>query len=93
MVLREARTEKGFSQEELADRAGLHRTYISQIERGVKSPSLRSLEQITDALEVPLWVLLKRTESELGRELVIWYLFSSSGSLLSVLLPTNITLA
>lgn len=62
-VLREARTEKGLSQEALADRAGLHRTYISQIERGVKSPSLRSLEQITDALELPLWVLLKRVEA------------------------------
>lgn len=62
-ILREARTEKGLSQEQLADEAGLHRTYISQIERGVKSPSLRSLEQITDALEIPLWVLLKRIES------------------------------
>ena len=62
-ILREARTEKGLSQEALADQAGLHRTYISQIERGVKSPSLRSLEQITDALEIPLWVLLKRIEA------------------------------
>lgn len=62
-ILREARTEKGLSQEQLADQAGLHRTYISQIERGVKSPSLRSLEQITDALEIPLWVLLKRIET------------------------------
>ena len=62
-VLREARTEKGLSQEELADRAGMHSTYISQIERGVKSPSLRSLEQITDALEMPLWVLIKRLET------------------------------
>ncbi len=62
-ILREARTEKGLSQEALADQAGLHRTYISQIERGVKSPSLRSLEQITDALEMPLWVLLKRVEA------------------------------
>ena len=62
-ILRDARTEKGLSQEELADQAGLHRTYISQIERGVKSPSLRSLEQITDALEIPLWVLLKRIEA------------------------------
>ena len=62
-VLREARTEKGLSQEELAGRAGLHRTYISQVERGVKSPSLRSLEQIADALETPLWTLLKRLET------------------------------
>ncbi len=62
VLLRRYRTDRELTQEELADRAGLHRTYISQIERGVKSPSLRSLEQITDALEMPLWVLMKRLE-------------------------------
>lgn len=62
-VLREARQEKGLSQEELADRAGLHRTYISQVERGLKSPSLRSLEQIANALGVTPSILLKRMES------------------------------
>ena len=62
-VLRETRTEKGLSQEALADRAGLHRTYISQIERGLKSPSLKSLEQIANALGLPLSSLLKRLET------------------------------
>jgi transcriptional regulator with XRE-family HTH domain len=62
-VLRELRQEKGFSQEELAERAGLHRTYISQIERGVKSPTLRSLELISVALELPLSTIVKRLES------------------------------
>jgi transcriptional regulator with XRE-family HTH domain len=62
-VLRELRQEKGFSQEELAERAGLHRTYISQIERGVKSPTLRSLELISTALDLPLSVIVKRLES------------------------------
>ena len=61
-VLREIRQEKGLSQEELADRAGLHRTYISQIERGLKSPSLRSVEQITEALEIPMSSLIGRME-------------------------------
>lgn len=61
-ILRELRQEKGLSQEELADKAGLHRTYISQIERGLKSPSLRSLEQIAEALGVPLSTLVKRLE-------------------------------
>jgi len=62
-VLREVRLEKGFSQEGLADRAGLHRTYISQVERGLKSPSLRSLEQIAQALGLPTSALLKRMET------------------------------
>ncbi|MHB8348649.1 MAG: helix-turn-helix domain-containing protein [Acidiferrobacterales bacterium] len=61
--MRETRTEKGLSQEALADRAGLHRTYISQIERGLKSPSLKSLEQIANALGLPLSSFLKRLET------------------------------
>ena len=61
-VLKEVRLQKGISQEELADRAGLHRTYISQIERSLKSPSLRSLVQIADALEITLSNLIKKME-------------------------------
>ena len=62
-LLRKVRTDKGLSQEELADLAGLHRTYISQIERGLKSPSLRSLEQIANGLEITLSELLRRLEA------------------------------
>lgn len=51
-ILRAMREKAGYSQEELADRAGLHRTYISQIERGLKSPSLNSLVGIARALGV-----------------------------------------
>jgi transcriptional regulator with XRE-family HTH domain len=61
-VLRKVRIDKGLSQEELADLAGLHRTYISQIERGLKSPSLRSLEQIANGLGITLSELLRRLE-------------------------------
>jgi transcriptional regulator with XRE-family HTH domain len=49
--LREAQS---LSQEELADRAGLHRTYISQVERAVKNPTVQSLDRIARALGVPL---------------------------------------
>jgi transcriptional regulator with XRE-family HTH domain len=62
-VLRKVRTDKGLSQEELADLAGLHRTYISQIERGLKSPSLRSLEKIANGLGITLSELLRRLEA------------------------------
>ena len=61
-ALREAREAAGISQEELADRAGLHRTYISQLERNLKSPSLRSLQLIAQALDTPVSALLKRME-------------------------------
>ncbi|RZJ02124.1 MAG: XRE family transcriptional regulator [Brevundimonas sp.] len=47
-----ARLAKRWSQEELADRAGLHRTFISQIERGVKISTIRTVDRIARALEV-----------------------------------------
>jgi len=62
-VLRELRKEKGFSQEGLAEEAGLHRTYISQIERGIKSPTLRSLEQLAGALGVSMTEVVRRLEA------------------------------
>lgn len=62
-LLRKLRTEKGLTQEALADRAELHFTYISQVERGLKSPSLRSLAQIADALDISLSSLMRRLET------------------------------
>jgi transcriptional regulator with XRE-family HTH domain len=51
-VLQQLRRERGFSQEELGFRSGYHRTYISLLERGLKSPSLRTIFQLAEALEV-----------------------------------------
>jgi transcriptional regulator with XRE-family HTH domain len=52
------RAEKGWSQEELADRSGLHRTYISGVERGVRNPTVTVVEKIAKALDVPFAALL-----------------------------------
>jgi transcriptional regulator with XRE-family HTH domain len=52
------RAERGWSQEELADRAGLHRTFISQIERATKKTTIRSTEQVAKALSVTMGQLL-----------------------------------
>ena len=51
-VLQQLRRERGLSQEELGFRSGYHRTYISLLERGLKSPSLRTIFQLAEALEV-----------------------------------------
>jgi len=42
------------SQEELASRAGVHRTYIGMIERAEKNITLENIEKIANALEIPL---------------------------------------
>lgn len=57
--LRRVREAAGISQEELADRANLDRTYVSGCERGVRNPTLRSVEKIARALSVPPSELLK----------------------------------
>jgi transcriptional regulator with XRE-family HTH domain len=51
--LRRLRTDKGWSQEELADRAGLHRTYVSGVERGVRNPTITIVAALAKALGVP----------------------------------------
>ena len=51
-VIRRAREKRGVSQEQLADEAGLHRTYISLLERGLRNPSLTVITQLAQALKV-----------------------------------------
>lgn len=56
--LRKFRTEKGLSQEKFAERCGLHRTYISDIERFQRNVSLDNIQRIADALQLPAYILL-----------------------------------
>lgn len=56
--VRELRTGQGLSQEELAHRSGLHRTYVSQVERAVKNVTLVSVEKIAKGLGVTLAALI-----------------------------------
>jgi transcriptional regulator with XRE-family HTH domain len=51
-AIREKREKLGFSQEAFADECGLHRTYISQLERGLKSPTVRTLALIAAKLKL-----------------------------------------
>lgn len=64
-VLRKYRLQQKFSQEKLAELANLDRTYISQIERGLKSPSIKSLLALAHALQIKAHVLMIEVENEL----------------------------
>lgn len=59
--LRKARKERGVSQEELADLAGLHRTYVGSVERGERNVSIDNMECLAFALKRPLVDLLKNS--------------------------------
>jgi transcriptional regulator with XRE-family HTH domain len=52
--VRELRLARGLSQEELAFRAGVHRTYLGSIERGERNPALKNIAAIAKALDVTL---------------------------------------
>lgn len=58
--VRNYRTEKGLSQEKLAEMSGCHPTYIGQVERGEKNATLESIEKITSAMGVPLSKLFEK---------------------------------
>ena len=53
------RGERGWSQEQLADEAGLHRTYVSGIERCVRNPTLLIVERLAKALKLAPHTLLE----------------------------------
>jgi DNA-binding XRE family transcriptional regulator len=68
LEIQRRRIEKGWSQEYLAEVTGLHRTYISQLERGLKSPSVRVLSHITNALDITMGEFLRDVEELLSAE-------------------------
>lgn len=56
--LRKHRTAKGWSQEEFAFEAHIHRTYISDLERGARNPTISVVDKLATALEVQVGELL-----------------------------------
>jgi transcriptional regulator with XRE-family HTH domain len=61
--IRQLRHAKGWSQERLAEEAGMHRTYLGGIEVARRNPSLRNLIRIARALGVPVKALFDATPS------------------------------
>ena len=63
--LKKYRTSLGISQEAFAEKAGLHRTYISAIECGKRSIALENVQKIADALGIETYLLfVNNAESE-----------------------------
>lgn len=60
--VRSRREELGLTQEDLADKAGIHRTYLSDIERGARNLSLINIERMALALELSLSELFQLVE-------------------------------
>lgn len=63
-VLRCLRQDRGLSQEALGFESGYHRTYISLLERGQKSPSLQTIFNISKALKIDPAELIKQVASQ-----------------------------
>lgn len=61
--LRQARQEKGLSQEALAHEAGIDRTYVSALERGVYSATIDMVDKLASALNVEPGALLQRPKT------------------------------
>ena len=68
LLVSRRRQEQGLSQEELAHRADLDRTYISGLERGVRNPSLTAVVKLADGLGVTIDVLLRGLGRDGGRK-------------------------
>ena len=60
--IRKAREAAGLTQEELAFRAGVHRTYVSLLERDKKSPTIDVLFRLCDAIGLRTSELIRRVE-------------------------------
>jgi DNA-binding XRE family transcriptional regulator len=66
-VLREYRERNGISQEQLAEAAGLDRSFISLVERGIQSPNIVVLLKLAEVLDVPAAELIAKMESAIRK--------------------------
>ncbi len=61
-VLRQLREEKGWSQEQLAERADLNRSYLGEVERANAVPSIITVSKLARALDIQMSTLIARCE-------------------------------
>jgi transcriptional regulator with XRE-family HTH domain len=67
-LLRDTRLEKHLTQEDLAEKSGIHRNHISFMERGLRSPTLETLLQVCNALEVRASELIAQLEVKIKQD-------------------------
>jgi transcriptional regulator with XRE-family HTH domain len=67
-ILREAREAAGMTQEQLALAAGVDRSYVSQLERDLKSPTVQMLFRLCQAAQTSPSMLVAKLERRLGRK-------------------------
>lgn len=67
-VIRERRVQLGMSQEELAEKSGLHRTYVSDVERGIRNLTLGALWFLSTGLGLNLKDIISLMESRVETE-------------------------
>jgi len=65
-AVRRLRTSQAISQEKLAEMSGIHRTYIGDVERGLRNIALINMTKIAHALGIRLSVLIRETEKLSG---------------------------
>ncbi|MCP1109744.1 transcriptional regulator with XRE-family HTH domain [Lachnospiraceae bacterium PF1-21] len=63
-TIKKYRTQKGLTQEELGELTVITANYISQIERGKKSPGLSTITKLSEVLEIPITKLIGSTHNE-----------------------------
>ena len=71
LTVKKIRTERNISQEKLAEMTGLHRTYISEVERGNRNLSLINIDKISTALDLSiseLFSIMEKLRMEVGNE-------------------------
>ncbi len=69
-TVRQLREQQGWSQEALAERADLNRSYVGELERGKATPSLLTLKKLAEALDLSLTSLMAHTERGVQNRLV-----------------------
>ena len=63
LAVRHLRLQRNLTQEELAHRALLHRTYLTDIERGTRNPSIEVVDKLANGLGIKLSELFRRVET------------------------------
>jgi transcriptional regulator with XRE-family HTH domain len=63
VAVRQAREKRGWTQELLADRANLNRTYLGEIERGIVMPSLSTIAKLAGAFNIEISALIVACET------------------------------